>query len=471
MQILRFRLAVKHIFLSALVATRNNANLCRMLPAYIFGTSLAPLPTDPPSQTEKADFASRGSTVGFISNRLTVYANGFAIAVLLQSFPAVGENLRNTTFKSQKEAVANYKKPEFAQPEYAPLSNGATTLLKNYAADAKANEQLSKIASEARGPNRLDQILSWGALAPQEVAPNNEVKPTTFEKVTTGINTSFVASAQTQFLANLAIVQQFKSGLKFNFSLKNLFSGDKKIESEPTAPSAGPRYGLILKGIEPDVNAPKNAAVGTINAEDLKYAGKAKAVYTIGPIYGESNDPLFNVRMEELSRRKTEFSTWNWLKNKAPSSNIEGSITPRDEDPDRSLASNGSSKKLPPLRFSLWQQEKLYTYNYETIEGIKKDRVSHIFALPVYGTLRLVQDRNEGLYLTKSTVSGILLDERRPQLNVSYMHLEKRYAAEMKYERALMQVVFVADTPPGFKSEKIFKQEKEKYEVRFNKMF
>lgn len=411
--------------------------------------------------------------MGKVHNKFKVYANSIAITSLLPCSPVLADELEMAAFQSRRDEVANFKKPEFGAPEYAPLVNSASTFVAVVGKDPKSNTKLVNLYSENRPQTKEELVMSWAALQPQEVPPA-VAGPSKLQKVTTGLNSSFLASAQTQIVSKLTFVQQFKTGLKFNFSLKKLFSGsdDKPATPSTTVSRNNLRYGLILKDIEPDKKAPKSAAIGSISAEDLHYAGKAKASYTIGPIYEETNNPMFNVNLQEYNKdRRSELSTWDWLKSKAPSSNIQGAILPRTDDPNQAVADSGTSKKLPPLRFSLWQQDNLYTYNYETVDGIKKDKVTHVFAFPLYHTLQMIQERNEGMELTRTTFSGLLLDDKRPLLSMTYLHLEKRYTAELKYERPLVQVYFIADTPPGFKSEKIFKQEKEKYEVRFNRLF
>lgn len=293
--------------------------------------------------------------------------------------------------------------------------------------------------------------------------PVNEDSSAAFNSLKTELTKSTTKVFSENLVNNAEFIQAFKKGLNFKFDLKKLF--DSTPKAKPKAKSV--KYGLVLKEIIPEDN-PKNykAAIGS-NESDIKQAGEADVVWTIGPLQEDENKKIFNTTYDvdstpvELNVNKNQFSLWEKIKQIKPSFN--GGVRPTEV--------KGDSIGLPGFLFTLTQEQGLYQLDMQTSSTFSKQGVTHQFSVPIVGTLSLGRRYNDKMEVISTSANNILINPHAPQLSVHYLEMEKRYLAESSYQAQSYTVGVSASRKDGSAPDKGAKKEKNKdqYQVKFSK--
>ena len=229
---------------------------------------------------------------------------------------------------------------------------------------------------------------------------------------------SFFASQSQKAVTNSAkdrvpALNQLTS-LKFDFDLR-----PNSRDLGPEQPSGrNLHYGLIIKHIEPDMGGAKSASTST-TPDEFAHAGRAHVQWGIGPLDEVEDRPIMPSDGASSSARRSIAGIL------IPSTKFKGSAQPEN-------LVGGSQGKLPAWRFDLTQEDRLYNITYRTRTNSQVGNIEHSLNAPLFGSLVVSQRYSEKLSQVETSASGILLDQRLPQVIVRYLHIEERYRAEVQ---------------------------------------
>ena len=262
--------------------------------------------------------------------------------------------------------------------------------------------------------------------------------PTTSRATGLAIRSFFGSEMQTAVSklakSHVPMLNELTAGTKFNLSLGSLF---KKTKESPTN-TGQMRYGLIVQDIVPDMNAPKQAAIGDI-ADEMQFAGHAEVKWTIGPVTDIGGRPIFNSDPSvPPPPPPTDDSLFSRVK--LPKPDFKGNITPENF--------NGLAKpdpaNPPAWRLDLAQSEDYYNLTYRMKMNGHRLSVEHAFKLPLCGTVELGRRFSDNWKVIETDAYNILYDKRLPSLNIHEMAIEKRYKADLAYAFADQSTVSLA---------------------------
>lgn len=207
------------------------------------------------------------------------------------------------------------------------------------------------------------------------------------------------------------------TSFNFNFDLE----GGAGSSSGPYSPTQNRvRYGLIVRDISPDMGGVKRAST-VASAEELAHAGRARVQWGIGPLQETEDRPIMNELPADVPSRRSFAGIL------IPSAKFRGSA--RAESFNVGGAGRG---QLPPWRFDLTQEEQLYNLTYRTQKNPQFGNMEHSLNVPLVGGLSVGQKYSESLSRVATTASGVLVDRQLPNVILHYLHLEKRYKAEVQ---------------------------------------
>jgi hypothetical protein len=234
--------------------------------------------------------------------------------------------------------------------------------------------------------------------------------------------------------SKIGLFGAFKSGLKMNFDIKNLFSSsDKEVKKS----SGKVRYGLVLKDIKPDKDAPDRAAIGE-DLNEMQYAGHADVEWTIGPLSEKESRKLFSVPNANMDSQKNSGSAsstnnsqpkdlWDSV---LPEGKFEFSAKPDDVE---NLNSVESENNLPPVMWSMKQSQDYWLLQYKTKTDGTKIEAFHTFKVPIYGTLKVGRRFDDNWNVISTSAYDILIDKRAPIVSIHYMNLEERFKGTLDH--------------------------------------
>ena len=207
------------------------------------------------------------------------------------------------------------------------------------------------------------------------------------------------------------------SSFNFNFDLGG---GAQYPEHNSTPAQSRVRYGLIVKDIQPDMGGVKRAST-TTTPEEIAHAGRARVQWGIGPLQEFEDRPIMT---EHSNENKTRRSFGGIL---IPSAKFKGSARAESFN----LGGSGQGQ-LPPWRFDLIQEDRLYNLTYRTQKNPQVGNMEHALNVPLIGSLSVGQRYSERFSQVETSASGLLIDKRLPQVVLHYLHLEERYKAEVQ---------------------------------------
>jgi hypothetical protein len=238
-------------------------------------------------------------------------------------------------------------------------------------------------------------------------------------KLRTFMTSESQKAASAQAKSKVDIVNRLGNGFGFGLNFGQMFGSSKK-GGEETAQRGTVRYGLIIKDIVPDENAPKRAAIAD-SGEEYELAGHAEVEWTIGPIDEAQGRKLFPAQGEESGGKNSFFGL------KIPSANFKGNVQPENAE---NLAQVGKGA-LPNLKVDVSQEEDLYKMTYRTKMDGERISLEHEFKMPVAGTIALGRRFTDSWDVIQTSAYNILYDKRLPLLSVHQMNIEQRYKADL----------------------------------------
>ena len=207
------------------------------------------------------------------------------------------------------------------------------------------------------------------------------------------------------------------TSFNFNFDLEG---GGGSSNGSHSPAQGGVRYGLIVRDILPDMGGVKRAST-TASPEELAHAGRARVQWGIGPLQETEERPIMNEQPVDVQTRRSFAGIL------VPSAKFKGSA--RAE----SFNLGGSGRgQLPPWRFDLTQEDQLYNLTYRTQKNPQFGNMEHTLNVPLVGGLSVGQKYSESFSRVATTASGVLMDRHLPNVILHYLHLEKRYKAEVQ---------------------------------------
>lgn len=294
------------------------------------------------------------------------------------------------------------------------------------------------------------------------------------QKVKQGVAHKLASSGSKHFsrkvTSQIEFIKKYRSGLNFKLDMGQLFSDEEPLKVSPRPLT----YGLVLKDIEPAEHNLMQAAIGTFSPEELRYAGKAKASWSIEPMQQSGEHRVFHIseptlRASQESRDATDdgvishFGDWfSGVKSPRPSFGV--SIVPGSV-PDGTEPVEPSG--MPDFKLLLKQDDDFYQMEYYSNDALPDlDKLQHRFTLPIYGSCSLDYRTDRSLALTKASLNGLLMISRAPSVNLHYLNRESRYKGDVSYAGDGYKVTFTADTPANGTADPI-----KKYEVGYSTLF
>lgn len=369
-----------------------------------------------------------------------------AVLASLKGLPALMIVVTTTIFVSP-EAWARIQEGR-AEPVLVGADDGAGTMTKRYTKeelsqkmpenpivgmDQRLVQEVSGVLNRmARGFSTTETQAAMEKLKTQmptdtdaglSVAALKEVPVT---KKTDALKLRLFMTSESQKAASATakskvdLVNRLGNGVSFGLNVGQLLGMSKKDQGEQTAQRGTVRYGLIIKDIVPDENAPKRAAIAD-SGDEYQLAGHAEVQWTIGPIDEAQGRKLFPAGGDEAADNASFFGL------KVPSPNFKGNVTPENTE---NLTQVGKGA-LPTWKIDIAQEEELYKLTYRTQMDGEKLSVEHEFKVPVAGTVALGRRFTDSWDVIETTAYNILYDKRLPMLSVHQMNIEQRYKADL----------------------------------------
>ncbi len=277
----------------------------------------------------------------------------------------------------------------------------------------------------------------------------------------------------THITNNLHTWKELQKGFNFNLDFTKIFSGSGSNNSQPVKTAGKMRYGLIVKDIIPDDDAPLQAATSSMTPEDvMRYAGAADVIWTIGPITEDGSERIGSVSMptlEQLHQRPTSTEA-NWS-DRIPKPVFSGKIQPAFATPPVDAAATGGTPAKPGVALTLSQVQGYYEISKTTTNGLNNGSLEQQFNVPVAGTMKIGRRYNDKMKVIRTQASAVLVDQRLPTVNITYHNMEDRYEATGVYVRGNNRVDVAASTPNGWQPSDFGKTPGELYQVTYTKIF
>jgi hypothetical protein len=338
------------------------------------------------------------------------------------------------------------------------IASEVTALFKRMAANQSGSDQQAAHKKLKTSEAGRDQILMSAAT----LKGNPKTRTANIDNIRVFLLGESQKAATTRAKSELTLLNDFNSGMSFDLDAASLFAKDDDVK--PTAGKV--RYGLVLKDIQADPNAPKQAAINDA-ATDLNYAGHADVQWTIGPVSEQSGRKLFAFK-EHMAASETPKSEGFWSRLWTPKAAMKGKVTPENFD---NIAKVKDGESLPAWNIQLSQSENFYSLTYRTKLSGEKLEELHDFRVPVAGTVALGRRFNDQWDVVSTSAYNILYDKRLPLVSIHYLNIEERYKGTMGVE--LDKSSSLALTAQGeTKSETVKKEARNKqFGLEYNKTF
>ena len=384
---------------------------------------------------------------------LAQVANNSAAAVSLvqEGQSNASSNVFSRTYT--KEELGK-KSPENPTPGLGQVLASQLTSVLQALTQQQGKGKLMEIYNGAAAKNKRDFALFAAAMRDDRIDSGTDG-----EQLRNYISNEIQSSASDRAIRSNDVLAKLKTGFNFNLDLANIFSKKKKPEQGSV------HYGLIIQGITPDENAPPRAALGESVEEQMAYAGRAEVQWTIGPINEQTSRPFSNA-ITEASNEPEAGSIASRFK--APSGRFKAKIDPVSSDSIKA----GGTAGIPGVRITATQEQGLYEVMYQTKTNFEKDKMEHQFKAPIAGELALGRRYNDSFEVIQTSAFNILVDKRAPIVNIHYMNLDDKYAAELRVTKNRHEFGANAELPSGWKSEdKLGKNNGEKYKAEYKFSF
>jgi hypothetical protein len=226
-------------------------------------------------------------------------------------------------------------------------------------------------------------------------------------------------SASARATGYVPALNAVKSGFDMHLDVTSLWAGD----STPKPASRPDRYGLVLADIVPARTAYDRVSLGN-SLEEMQFAGQADVHWTIGALSEEQNRKLF--QFDESPQAAGEPDSL-WSRIRIPKAKFNSKLRPETFDNLASL----KKESMPVWRLDLAQEEGYFNLIYRTLPSGKRVSQEEELRLPVFGTLTLARRFTETWKVIQTSAYNLLVDNRLPSVSVHYMHIERRFKADV----------------------------------------
>lgn len=213
------------------------------------------------------------------------------------------------------------------------------------------------------------------------------------------------------------VIRNLNQGLNFDLNLRSIFQGNSKSSNK----SGAVRYGLILKDIKPDMNAPHRAAINDM-VNEIEYAGHANVEWTIGPLDEERGRSIYQ---EPTTADEGIFDDTMLKSLKIPKPNFRGRIKPELAD-----LAGLKGNNLPVWTIEVSQEEGYYTLVQQVKSTGARVGQEHRFKFPIYADTNVGRRFNDKWQAIETSAYNILVDKNLPIISLHQMHIEQRYRVE-----------------------------------------
>ena len=366
-----------------------------------------------------------------------------------------------------KEELAQ-KSPENPTASFGEVIKGQVTSLLQSVTSSSGNGKLMELYNAAPAVTKSDFALYAAAMRDDRMTQRS----VDGDGIRSHMSGQFQGVATDRAVKSNDILTKLKTGMNFNLDMAELFSKKKKSQTQ----SGTVRYGLILQEINPDPNAPPRAAVRDSVEEQMAYAGQAEVVWTIGPVSEENVRPFSGADAGAPALGSTEAGgTISAANSSSVLSQVKmpsGKFNAKVEGANGDAIKAGPQAGIPAIKYTMSQEQGLYSLMYQTKANFEKDKMEHQFKVPVAGELAFGRRYNDNFEVIQTSAFSVLVDRRAPIVNIHYMNVEDRYAADMKIAKKGHEIGANVDLPAGWKpDDKLGKNKDEKYKVEYKVSF
>ena len=277
---------------------------------------------------------------------------------------------------------------------------------------------------------------------------NNSLRIMTYKKNTEQgsnqanlVRQELKTSVQAQAMAQTVIFKKFEEGLSLDFDLANIFRfGGAASDRSDTASEENlkVRYRLSAGEIEPAHKSQLTAAVRN-DEQDILSAPKAKVKWKVVPVKQSSG---LN-KISGPNKAKAPESSY-------PSTKFKGKITPSQNAVDTAKDEEASSK--PAVKASLFQEENLYRFEYDTRPAEENDNIRQGVAVPLKDKIVLDREMDKGFKPVKTSLLNVIgngNEDDSAQLNLHYLDSEDLYQSELDLNQGTYKMNFKATSAGG----------------------
>jgi hypothetical protein len=291
----------------------------------------------------------------------------------------------------------------------ARLADEVTEILRRMAANQRGDDerkQQKKIVTEQ--PSKEDYLIHLDAL---KSAPS--ARRADGDAIREYFGGQSQKAGSDHIKERVELIKKLQNGLNFDLNLGSMFvdTPNEKMKSGSV------RYGLVLKDIKADPNAPQRAAISD-SSDELQYAGHADVEWTIGPLSEAHGRSVYSPSpTPSASESKGIFG---WLRTPKPS--FKGRAKPEIGN-----LAGVSGDSLPNWTVELYQEEGYYTLVYKSKSTGERLSQEHQLKLPLYGDLAVGRRFNDKWEAIETTAYNVLIDKNLPIVSLHHMHIEERY--------------------------------------------
>lgn len=277
--------------------------------------------------------------------------------------------------------------------------------------------------------------LSTLALSPDQlyITPNESILRDTLAKQSR-------KAIEVNVRSHFPIIETIRSGMKFSLDLKN---PTKSIPIKREVPVI--RYGLVESEIIPAENPVAIAALGSISDIAPEFGSPAKVIYTIDKLPDQTEKPVF-ATADNGDQILQNTSMWA----KLPSTSMNVKVDAADQD--AVMSDQVSSGAMPGAKFTITQADGFFSTQF--VAGGKsnlKKSMMHQVQAPLYGEMSLARQYDHQMRATQTSALNILGDSRRPRLNLTYVHKERRAKGELVIKNNGADMSVLAEPRQGWK--------------------
>ena len=366
-------------------------------------------------------------------------AIGFILSFFYLAVGLPSQTLEAATLSTPKSSSTRTYSKEDLQlqiPEnpVTPFGSYLASELREFLADLTSSQIGSQKAQlyqdvQTDEPSGFEARLS---VAARRRVPTSDQADT--EKLRVHVQGEIQSLVKSRIKSQLKLLESLQGGVDFSFNLLDLLPG-RGIASgpvdQPLSRSKGRvRYGLILKGIKPDPNAPMQVAVD--RDFNLEARGKADITWTIGPLEnaaGSQKTTLFNVESPFIEDLESSVGLWDKVLSKLPKPEFRGRLSPVNVDGWLS----DSAAAQPDWLLDLEQIDGFYKLTYQTNSDFKKAAGEHLFQLPIRENATVVRRLDSNFETIATSAENLRLLAFGPSLDLHHYTTEERFAGHLRH--------------------------------------